>query len=156
MINKDSVAEMLVKRDIWDTVDYVEKMFLNAIEVGASDIHVEPTEKFLLIRFRKDWDFLLIDKLHNDNVSAIITRLKVLAKVKIDENKKPQDWKLVYYYEKEKLNIDVRFSTLPTKYWEKVVMRILKQDDSLTKIEALWLIDVNVETVKESLKVNIE
>ncbi len=152
MINTESLDKMLIKRDIWDTVDYVEKMFKNAIDAWASDIHVEPTEKFLLIRFRKDGDFLLIDKLHNDNVSGIITRLKVLAKVKIDENKKPQDWKLVYYYEVEKLNIDVRFSTLPTKYWEKIVMRILKQDENLTKIEALWLIDVNVELVKNALK----
>jgi len=152
MIKTDSLKEMLVKRDIWDTVEYIEKMFKNAIEIGASDIHVEPTEEFLLLRFRKDWDFLLIDKLHNDNQSAIITRLKVLAKVKIDENKKPQDWKIVYYYDTEKINIDVRFSTLPTKYWEKIVMRILKQDDSLTNIEALWLIDVNVSLVKEALK----
>ena len=152
MIKNDSIEEISIKRDIWDTVEYVDKMFKSAIEIWASDIHIEPTEKFLLIRFRKDWDFLLIDKLHNENVSAIITRLKVLAKVKIDENKKPQDWKLVYYYEVEKLNIDVRFSTLPTKYWEKIVMRILKQDKSLTNIEALWLIDVNVWLVKESLK----
>lgn len=152
MLNKEQVNDMLVKRDIWDTVDYIENMFKNSIEVWASDIHVEPTEHFLLIRFRKDGDFLLIDKIHNENVSAIITRLKVLAKVKIDENKKPQDWKIVYHYEKENLNIDIRFSTLPTKYWEKIVMRILKQDESLTNIESLWLIDVNVKLVKETLK----
>lgn len=152
MTRKDSLSEMLIRRDLWDTVDFVDKIFKNAIDIWASDIHVEPTEKFLLLRYRKDWDFLIIDKIHNDNVSAIITRLKVLAKVKIDENKKPQDWKLVYFYEKESVNIDVRFSTLPTKYWEKVVMRILKQDDSLTNIEALWLIDVNVDLVKDALK----
>jgi len=49
-------------------------------------------------------------------MSAVITRLKVLAKVKIDENKKPQDGKIIYYYEPNKENVDVRFSTLPTKY----------------------------------------
>ncbi len=152
MLNKEQVNDMLVKRDIWDTVDYIENMFKNSIEVWASDIHVEPTEHFLLIRFRKDGDFLLIDKIHNENVSAIITRLKVLAKVKIDENKKPQDWKIVYHYEKENLDIDIRFSTLPTKYWEKIVMRILKQDETLTNIESLWLIDINVKLVKETLK----
>jgi len=152
MVNVNSIEDILVKRDIWDIVDYVAKMFKKAIEMGASDIHIEPTEDFLLIRYRKDWDFLIIDKLHNDNLSAIITRLKVLAKVKIDENKKPQDWKIVYYYETEKLNVDVRFSTLPTKYGEKIVMRILKQDESLTNIEALWLIDINIKTVKKALK----
>ena len=62
------------------------------------------------------------------------------------------NWKIVYHYEKENQNIDIRFSSLPTKYWEKVVMRILKQDDSLTSIEALWLIEVNQEKVREALK----
>jgi type II secretory ATPase GspE/PulE/Tfp pilus assembly ATPase PilB-like protein len=46
----------------------------------------------------------------------MVTRLKVLAKVKIDENKKPQDGKIIYYYEKEDQNVDIRFSSLPTKY----------------------------------------
>lgn len=148
----DAINEMKVRKDIWDIVEYVWNVFKNAVEIWASDIHIEPTEEFLLIRIRKDWDFLLYDKVHNDHMSAIITRLKVLAKVKIDENKKPQDWKLVYTYEVNDENIDVRFSTLPTKYWEKIVMRILRQDSSLTNIEALWLIDVNIEMVREALK----
>ncbi len=146
------VDEMELKKDLWDVVQYIDWVFLKAIQMKASDIHVEPTENYLLIRFRVDWDFHILDKISNENVSAIITRLKVLARVKIDENKKPQDWKLIYYYEKENKDIDIRFSTLPTAFWEKVVMRILKPDDSLTNIEALWLIDVNLEKVKEALK----
>lgn len=145
------VADMPLKNDLWDVVQYIDSIFLNAIEMLASDIHVEPNEDYLLIRFRIDWDFHILDKIGNENVSAVITRLKVLARVKIDENKKPQDWKLVYYYEKEDKDIDIRFSTLPTSFWEKVVMRILKPDDSLTNIEALWLIDVNLEKVREAL-----
>jgi type IV pilus assembly protein PilB len=66
-------------------------MFKDAIYKGCSDIHIEPNETYLLIRFRKDGDFLLVDKIHRDNISAVVTRLKVLAKVKIDESKKPQD-----------------------------------------------------------------
>jgi type II secretory ATPase GspE/PulE/Tfp pilus assembly ATPase PilB-like protein len=94
---------------------------------------------------------MIIDKLHRENISAMVTRLKVLSKIKIDENKKPQDGKIVYHYEKEDKNIDIRLSTLPTSYGEKVVMRILKQDDNLTNIEALGLIDVNLEKVREAL-----
>ena len=138
--------------DLWDIVAYIDKAFLDAIVYGASDIHIEPTEKSILIRFRRDGDFFLYDKIWSRNTSAIVTRLKVLAKVKIDENKKPQDWKIVYFYEKENQNVDIRFSTLPTKYWEKVVMRILKQDDNLTNIAALGLIEVNQEKVKKALK----
>jgi type IV pilus assembly protein PilB len=87
-----------------------------------------------------------------ENVSGIVTRLKVLAKIKIDENKKPQDGKITYYYETESMNIDIRLSTLPTSYGEKVVMRILKPDASLTNITKLGLIDVNLEKVREALK----
>ncbi len=142
---------MKIKRDTWDVVDYINKMFKNAIDLGASDIHIEPNEFFMLIRFRKDGDFILYDKLHKENISSVVTRLKVLSKIKIDENKKPQDGKIVYMYEKESQNIDIRLSTLPTNYWEKVVMRILKQDESLINIDALWLIDVNLVKVKEAL-----
>ena len=141
-----------VKRDMSDIVIYIDTMFKQAIEKTVSDIHIEPNEDFIMIRFRQDWDFFVYDKIDNRNTSAIVTRLKVLAKVKIDENKKPQDWKIIYHYEADDQNVDVRFSTLPTKYWEKVVMRILKQDAWLTNIEALWLIEVNLGKVREALK----
>lgn len=147
----DIVNEMKTKKDLWDVVQYIDTIFLRAIQKRASDIHIEPCEEYLLVRFRIDWDFYIADKIDRENVSAVITRLKVLARVKIDENKKPQDWKLVYYYEVEDKDIDIRFSTLPTSFWEKVVMRILKPDDSLTNIEALWLIDVNLEKVRQAL-----
>ncbi len=152
MNNNLDIDALKVKRDTWDVVDYINKMFKDAVDIGASDIHIEPTEFFLLIRLRKDGDFMLYDKLHRENISWVITRLKVLSRIKIDENKKPQDGKITYLYEKESQNIDIRLSTLPTNYWEKIVMRILKKDASLTNIEALWLIDVNLEKVREALK----
>lgn len=152
MLKATELDKVKVKRDIKDVVQFVGWIFKQAVDEWASDIHIEPTEDYLMIRFRQDWDFYIIDKVDNENTSAIITRLKVLSRIKIDENKKPQDWKIVYYYEKEKMDIDIRLSTLPTNYWEKVVMRILKQDSNLTCIEALWLIDVNLEKVREALK----
>ncbi|MDD2907060.1 MAG: GspE/PulE family protein [Candidatus Gracilibacteria bacterium] len=148
----EEINKMPLKKEIGDIVTYIGNIFKMAIERGASDIHIEPNENFLLIRFRKDGDFMLIDKIDRDHISAAVTRLKVLSKIKIDENKKPQDGKIVYFYEKENKNIDIRLSTLPTSYGEKVVMRILKQDDTLINIEALGLIDVNLEKVREALK----
>lgn len=150
--NREILEKIEVKRNIWDVVDYVNNLFFQAIERNASDIHIEPTEHFLLVRFRQDWDFTIVDKVDKDNISPIITRLKVLSRVKIDENKKPQDWKIIYHSEKENKNIDIRVSTLPTSYWEKVVMRILKPDATLTNIEKLWFIDSNLEKVREALK----
>ncbi|MDD3793381.1 MAG: GspE/PulE family protein [Candidatus Gracilibacteria bacterium] len=150
--SKQELDKLPLKREVGDIVSYISNIFKMAVDMGASDIHIEPTEHFLLIRFRKDGDFILIDKIDKENTSATITRLKVLSKIKIDENKKPQDGKIVYFYEKEGKNIDIRLSTLPTSYGEKVVMRILKQDESLINIEALGLIDVNLEKVREALK----
>ncbi len=149
---KDFVSNMETKKNVWDIVDYVNNIFKNAINQDASDIHIEPNEEFLLVRYRIDGDFIIVDKLWPENTSAIITRLKVLSKIKIDENKKPQDWKISYSIWDWSQNIDIRLSTLPVAYWEKVVMRILKPDENLTNIEALWLIDVNLKKVRESLK----
>jgi len=134
---RDAIKEMPIKNNIGDVVSYVADIFKKAIEFDASDIHIEPTEHFLLIRFRQDGDFHLIDKIGRDNISAVVTRLKVLSRIKIDENKKPQDGKIVYHDDVAEKNVDIRLSTLPTAYGEKVVMRILKQDDNLTNIEAL-------------------
>ncbi len=147
-----NIDKIKVKLNIWDVVDYINSIFEEAINLWVSDIHIEPTEDFLMIRFRQDGDFFIVDKLNNENYSSIVTRLKVLSKIKIDENKKPQDGKIVYYYEKEDLNVDIRLSTLPTNYGEKVVMRILKQDESLTNLDALGFIDINLEKIKKSLK----
>jgi len=114
--NKSIVESMPIKKDVGDIVEYVGLIFKNALDMKASDIHIEPTEFFLLIRFRIDGDFQIYDKIDNENVSGVVTRLKVLSRVKIDENKKPQDGKITYYYEKEDKNIDVRLSTLPTSF----------------------------------------
>jgi len=149
---REAIIDMPLQKNVGDVVAYVNSIFKKAIEFDASDIHIEPMEHFLLIRFRQDWDFHLIDKIGRENISSIVTRLKVLSKIKIDENKKPQDGKVVYHDEISGKNIDIRLSTLPTNYGEKVVMRILKQDDNLTNIEALWLIDINLEKVREALK----
>ena len=148
----EKIQDIKIKKDIDDVVIFISNLFDSAIEDNISDIHIETTKNFLLIRFRKDWDFILKDKISLEHISTIVTRLKVLAKVKIDENKKPQDWKIVYKSEKNWETVDIRTSTLPTIYWEKVVMRILRQDDSLISLNSIWLLEVNLEKVKEVLK----
>jgi len=152
MFKTTQIDQIEIKKNLWDTIAYIDSIFIAAIESQTSDIHIEPLKDSLLIRFRQDGDFVIFDKIHRENISAVITRLKVLAKVKIDENKKPQDGKIVFYYEAEEMNVDIRFSSFPTTYWEKIVMRILKPDEGLTSIDALWLIDVNLAKVREALK----
>ncbi len=155
MMNLD-IDSIKIRREIPDIISYVSDLFLEAVESWSSDIHIEPNRDFILIRFRQDWDFTIFDKIDVKNTSTLLTRMKVLARVKIDENKKPQDWKIVYNYEPsdgwEREIIDVRFSTLPTAYGEKIVMRILRQDTSLIDITKLWLLPVNLERVRQALK----
>lgn len=146
------IQQIKIKKEIPDLVQFINNLFDSAIEENASDIHIETQKDFLLIRFRKDWDFVIKDKIDLEHTSTIITRLKVLAKVKIDENKKPQDWKIEYKSEKLNQNIDIRASTLPTTYWEKVVMRILRQDASWVSLESLWFLEPNLDKVTECLK----
>ncbi len=149
---KTNIDEIKIKKDLHDVIIYINEMFDSAILDNVSDIHIETTKDFLLVRFRKDWDFIIKDKISLEHISTIITRLKVLAKVKIDENKKPQDGKIVYTSEKLWETVDIRVSILPTIYWEKVVMRMLRQDDSLINLESIWLLEMNLEKVREVLK----
>ncbi len=146
------INKINIRKDIRDVVIYINELFDTAIEENFSDIHIETTKDFLFIRCRKDWDFEIYDKVSLEHLSTIVTRLKVLAKVKIDENKKPQDWKIVYASEKIWETIDIRASTLPTIYWEKVVMRVLRQNDSLINLKSIWLFENNLEKVENVLK----
>lgn len=151
-MDNNNLENFGLKKQIEDVVIYINNLFDNAILDWISDIHIETTKDFLLVRFRKDWDFIINDKVSLEFCSTIITRLKVLAKVKIDEAKKPQDWKIVYHSEKNDLTVDIRLSTLPTIYWEKIVMRILRQDSDKIQLDKLWFLDINLEKIKEVLK----
>jgi len=148
----NNISELEIIDNIDDTVNFINKIFDEAIIQNISDIHIEPTANYILIRFRQDGDFLLNSKIWLNQSSSIVTRIKVLWKVKIDESKKPQDWKISYESEKLKMTVDIRMSTLPTSYWEKIVLRILKQDWSLINLEKVWFLDLNLEKVKEALK----
>lgn len=141
-----------IKKEISDIIKYVNDLFDKAIKMNASDIHIEPTEDFVIIRYRVDGEFILIDRISIEEYSSLLTRFKVMSKIKIDENKKPQDWKIWYNSEKQKEKIDIRLSTLPTNFWEKVVMRVLRQDTSLLAIDKLGLLTPNQKRILEVLK----
>ncbi|MCT4617083.1 MAG: GspE/PulE family protein [Candidatus Gracilibacteria bacterium] len=147
-----NLQEIKINSNMGDVIDYVNDMFDEAISHNISDIHIEPTSEYILIRFRQDGEFILKDKLDAVNTSSLITRLKVLAQLKIDENKKPQDGKISYQSERLKQKIDIRLSTLPTNYGEKVALRVLKQDASLTDLEKLGFLDTNLAKIKGVLE----
>jgi protein transport protein HofB len=86
-----NIDEIKITKNIPDIIEFINELFDSAIKDNISDIHIETTKDFILVRFRKDGDFIIKEKISLEHISSLITRLKVLAKVKIDENKKPQD-----------------------------------------------------------------
>jgi type IV pilus assembly protein PilB len=115
----------------------VEVVISHAIEGRASDIHIEPMDKNYRVRFRVD-GILHVSLIFPEEIGpAIISRIKILANLKIDEKRKPQDGRFRMVLNKKE--IDFRVSTLPVIEGEKVVMRILDKAEGLTDIQSLGL-----------------
>ena len=117
-------------------VRYVNKILLDAINSGTSDIHFEPYEKKYRIRFRQDG--MLQEKASPPiNISARISaRLKVMARMNIAEKRVPQDGRIKMVLSKNR-SIDFRVNTCPTLYGEKIVLRILDSSAAKLGVEAL-------------------
>ncbi len=117
-------------------VRFIQKMLLDAINEGASDIHFEPYEKFYRIRFRTDGILREIAQPPLVLKEKIASRIKVISRLDISEKRVPQDGRMKLVLSKSR-SIDFRVSTLPTLYGEKIVMRILDSSPALLNIDAL-------------------
>jgi len=112
-------------------INLVNKILIKALQEGASDIHVEPQEEFLRIRFRKDGVLQqAFDPLPKQIIPAVTARFKVISDLDIAERRQAQDGRIRRMFNGRK--IDFRVSTLPSRYGEKVVLRIL--DNSSTQL----------------------
>ncbi|MBO9491049.1 type IV-A pilus assembly ATPase PilB [Endozoicomonas sp. G2_1] len=117
-------------------VVYINKILLDAIKKGASDLHFEPYEKAYRIRFRIDGILTEIAKPPVALASRMAARLKVMSKLDIAERRVPQDGRIKLALSKKK-SIDFRVSTLPTMWGEKIVMRILDSSSAMLGIDML-------------------
>jgi type IV pilus assembly protein PilB len=117
-------------------VKYIQKILLDAISGGASDIHFEPYEKFFRIRYRIDGILMEVAQPPLAIKDKVASRIKVISKLDISEKRVPQDGRMKLVLSKNK-SIDFRVSTLPTLYGEKIVMRILDASGIKLGIEAL-------------------
>jgi type IV pilus assembly protein PilB len=117
-------------------VKFIQKVMLDAISDGASDIHFEPYERFYRIRFRIDGDLREITQPPLVLREKIASRLKVVSKLDISEKRVPQDGRLKLVLSKDRA-IDFRVSTLPTLHGEKLVLRILDSSAANLNIDAL-------------------
>ena len=132
-------------------VKFVNKMLVDAIRMGASDLHFEPYEKTFRVRFRVDG---VMQKMASPPVqlaTKIAARLKVMSQMDISERRVPQDGRIKLKLSKNKA-IDFRVSSLPTLFGEKLVLRILDPSSAMLGIEALGYEPDQKEMFLEALK----
>jgi len=117
-------------------VRFIQKVLVDAINEGASDIHFEPYEKYYRIRFRTDGILREIAQPPLALKEKIAARIKVISRLDISEKRVPQDGRMKLSLSKNKA-IDFRVSTLPTLHGEKIVMRILDPTSAMLGVDAL-------------------
>jgi type IV pilus assembly protein PilB len=131
-------------------VKFVNLLVNQAVNDRASDIHVEPTENDLRIRFRIDGVLHEVMRSPRSIQAGVISRLKVMADINIAERRIPQDGRITM-----KANgraIDLRVATLPTVYGEKVVMRILDKSQAVLKLEDLGFLPESLNRFEQSYR----
>jgi len=121
-----------------------------AVDGRASDIHIEPRQSELLVRFRVDGVMFTSLKLPKNVERAVVARIKVLSSLKLDERRKPQDGRFSATIDER--TIDFRVSTFPTYHGEKVVMRILDRNQEKLTLEALGLSERNIGILRRAVQ----
>lgn len=130
--------------------DIVTMVMASSVKSGASDIHIEAEEKSIKIRFRIDGVLHDVAEINKDLWRKIISRMKVLVKVKINVNDKPQDGRMSIITKKER--IDIRASFLPTNFGESVVMRLLRSSAVGLEFEDLGIRHNAFELLKKEVE----
>lgn len=118
-------------------VRLLQNIFEDAVQVGASDIHIEPDESVLRVRLRVDGELQEQVMKEKRAVSALVSRLKIMSGLDIAEKRLPQDGR--FNIRILNRSIDIRLSTLPTQYGEAVVMRLLDQSQGLLSLASLGM-----------------
>ncbi|MEX6676666.1 type IV-A pilus assembly ATPase PilB [Pseudomonas sp. W2Oct36] len=132
-------------------VRFVNKMLMDAIRLGSSDLHFEPYEKIFRVRLRTDGILHEVAKPPIHLAGRIAARLKVMASLDISERRKPQDGRIKLRISKNRA-IDFRVNTLPTLWGEKIVMRILDPTTAQMGIDALGYEPEQKELYLEALR----
>jgi type II secretory ATPase GspE/PulE/Tfp pilus assembly ATPase PilB-like protein len=146
--------EITTLRDIKDALKKVsissllDILLTGSVKLGASDIHIEPGDKGTIIRYRIDGVLHPILSIDNKTASSIVSRIKLMSKMKLDLNKLPQDGK--FFIDRGSRKIDIRVSTLPDVYGESVVLRLLDKDMGIIKLSDLGFNKEQEDTIRKA------
>ncbi len=130
-------------------VEIVNSMITDAARKRASDIHFDPTPTDLIVRIRVDGELILYARVPDAVKKNLITRIKIIAGMNITESRIPQDGAIKTQVDGK--DLDIRVSSLPIVYGEKIVLRILDYSENLSKLEMLGFSDTNLEKVNRAL-----
>lgn len=131
-------------------VDIVNEMIIDAAKKNASDIHFDPTPTVLKVRIRVDGELIDYATVPENIKSPLITRIKIISGMNITESRLPQDGAIKNVVKDS--NLDLRVSTLPTVYGEKIVIRILDYSMSTEGLESLGFSSSNYEKIKKMIE----
>ncbi|MCX5706276.1 MAG: ATPase, T2SS/T4P/T4SS family [Candidatus Omnitrophica bacterium] len=124
-------------------------IFRDAVKAKASDIHIEPQERAVKVRYRIDGELRNIMDVPLKLHLSLVTRIKILAQLDIAETRKPQDGRAKIVVNNRK--IDLRISTIPTFYGEKVELRLLDQQEAKTELDRIGFREDELRILKESV-----
>ena len=129
-------------------VRLVNALVFDAVKIGASDLHFEPEENFIRLRYRKDGVLFTAQTLHNQHWSSISQRLKIMSTMNIADKLSPQDGR--FHMNVGGREADFRVSSLPTVNGENIVLRVLDQSQSIMPMEKLGFSEHNLGLIKSA------
>lgn len=145
-VDAASVQDLVEGSPVINLVNY---LILQAIRKGASDIHIEPSRKFGVVRFRIDGLLVEVLRPRRDIYPAVVSRIKVMAKLDIAEQRRPQDGRCQVIVDRKE--VDLRVSTLPTVLGEKVVLRVLDRGRLTFNLDELGIPGDALSSIKGML-----
>ncbi|MBM3269070.1 MAG: Flp pilus assembly complex ATPase component TadA [Candidatus Sericytochromatia bacterium] len=128
----------------------VNEILGNAIATGVSDIHIEPKDRYMLVRYRKDGILHDVTRVPKASQNPVLARLKIMSNLNVSERRLPQDGKV--RVKVGDFHVDLRVSTMPSQYGEKIVVRVLNSQASLRPIDDLGLTERQREDLLRILR----
>lgn len=150
----DAVSYLEDEANSAPTIRLVNSIIERAVSEQASDIHIEPRELRVLVRMRIDGVMRSIFEVPKDLQGSIISRMKIMCNMDISQHRIPQDGRCNVRIQQQ--DIDLRVSTLPTIYGEKIVLRLLKKSEETLTMEGIGLRGRNMEIFKNLIHNNSE
>lgn len=145
------VENLKLIENIADPNVFFEKLVASVLNKWVSDIHITPLKKNVIIRYRLAWELMNFCLIPTEWYKRLLNVIKNNANMDANDSQHSQDWKIFMEFNiKEKqIWVNLRISTLPTIYWENIVIRLLIKDDKMVNLDRLWFSKKNLDTLHE-------